>query len=74
MTAPKNAIEKAAAKRGLIPNLIKTTPAPSLAIISATAEVYELTKMSPYKYFISKLTSVYVKPKAYQVRVIINRL
>ena len=51
------AIKNAAANSGFIPIRISTTPAPSFAMISATAEVYELLKMSPGKYFSSKLIS-----------------
>ena len=57
LKAPIKAIKNAAAKSGFIPIRISTTPAPSFAIISATAEVYELLKMSPGKYFSSKLIS-----------------
>ena len=55
---PKNAMPKAMAKSVLVPRRMRTTPAPSLATVSARAEVYEFVNMSPCRYFISKLTSV----------------
>mmetsp|Transcript_28478 Transcript_28478/g.35164 ORF Transcript_28478/g.35164 Transcript_28478/m.35164 type:complete len:205 (+) Transcript_28478:162-776(+) len=71
---PANAIRKAAANKGFVPSCTSTTPAPSLAIVSASAAVYELIKMSPSRYFISKLTSVFVKPRACQQSIMMSRL
>ena len=58
LKAPMKDMKNDKAKRGFIPTLKRTTPAPSFAIISATAEVYELLKMSPGRYLSSKLTRV----------------
>ena len=58
LNEPKKAIPKAMAKSVFVPRRISTTPAPSLATVSASADVYEFVNMSPCRYFISKLTSV----------------
>ena len=58
LKAPMKDMKNDKAKRGFIPTLKRTTPAPSFAKISATADVYELLKISPGRYLSSKLTRV----------------
>ena len=73
LPAPTNVMRKEAANNGFVPNLTRSTPAASFATISAIEAVNELMKISPSMYFISKLTSVLVKPSTYQQSYIMNR-
>ena len=73
LPAPTNVMRKEAANKGFVPNLTRSTPAASFATVSAIAAVNELMKISPSMYFISKLTSVLVKPSTYQQSIIMSR-